>query len=174
MFQTFLFAFHTYFIIKLVIKMDISNNLKRFLEEKKYDNITATSIAKVLNISKKTLSNYVNGDAYIPLKHLNSIANYFDVSIDYILGLSKESFDFKHIDELDKVLIGKRLKGLRKNLNLSQTDLANVIGVNKSSISKYESGKNLILTIVLYTICKKYNISADYLLGRIDEPKNLK
>ena len=38
----------------------------------------------------------------------------------------------------------------------------------------YEKGKTLILTSFLYTICKKYNISADYLLGKIDEPKYLK
>ncbi len=152
------------------MKMDISENIKYFLEEQRYNNISASSIAKMLNISKKTLSNYANGDAYIPLKHLNELSNLFDVSIDYILGFNKKKKykNMKKLDVLNSELIGKRLKDCRKKLNISQSDLANNIGINKSSISKYESGKNLILTVVLYSICKDYKISADYLLGKID------
>ncbi len=41
-------------------------------------------------------------------------------------------------------------------------------------ITNYENGKHLIATPFLYTICSKYNISADYLLGKIDSPKYLK
>ena len=69
--------------------MNISDNLKQFLEDKKLDKITASSIAQYLGISNKTLSNYVNGDAYIPLTHLNKLSNLFDVSLDYLMGLSK-------------------------------------------------------------------------------------
>ena len=70
--------------------MDIANNLKNFLEIKKIDKITASSIDDYLGISKKTLSNYVNGDAYIPLTHLNKLCNFFNVSLDYLLGLTQE------------------------------------------------------------------------------------
>ena len=121
--------------------MDLFKNLKRFFEElKDTKNITATSIANSLNISKKTLSNYINGDAYIPLEHLNSISNILDTPIDYILGFSNKSH----------------------NKNIKKVELLNPIEIGTS--------KNLILTISLYTICKKYNISADYLLGKSDFP----
>lgn len=148
--------------------MNISNNLKEFLENKKIDKITATSIANYLGISKKTLSNYVNGDAYIPLNHLNKLSNLFDVSIDYLLGLTeKETYkDNIKIDSLDPVSIGQRLKETRKNLKVSQEQVAHIIGVNKSSISRYEHGETLILTICLYTFCQKYNISSDYIIGK--------
>ncbi len=156
--------------------MDISNNLKFFFEGKKLENITATEIAKQLNISKSTLSNYINGDAYIPLEHLNKICNIFNVSIDYIFKFTtKENYsNYQKIEKLDTILIGKRLKNIRKELKITLDDLAHLIGVNKSTLSRYENGKNLILTITLYTICKKYKISADYLLGKIDNPKYLK
>ena len=148
--------------------MNISNNLKEFLENKKIDKITATSIANYLGISKKTLSNYVNGDAYIPLNHLNKLSNLFDVSIDYLLGLTeKETYkDNIKIDSLDPVSIGQRLKETRKNLKVSQEQVAHIIGVNKSSISRYEHGETLILTICLYTFCQKYNISSAYIIGK--------
>ena len=151
----------------MVSNINISDNLKEFFEIKKMDNITASRIANDLGISKKTLSNYINGDAYIPLIHLNKLANLFNVSIDYLLGLSNlENYENnKQIEKLDSDLIGKNLKTVRKELKISQEKIANLIGVNKSSISRYENGESLILTICLYTFCKEYQISADYLLG---------
>ena len=73
-----------------------------------------------------------------------------------------------------KKSFGKRIKELRDDLNISQELLARRINSKRSNISGYEIGKHLISTKQLYTICKKYNISADYLLGKIDEPKYLK
>lgn len=58
--------------------------------------------------------------------------------------------------------------------NLSQIKLANILNTTHSMISDYENTKKLIATPFLYTICKKYNISADYLLGKIDTLKYLK
>ncbi len=156
--------------------MDISDNLKYFFEGKKLENVTAVEVAKKLNISKSTLSNYINGDAYIPLEHLNKICNMFDISVDYILGFTKKN-NYKNrnlITVLDPKEIGTRLHEIRKELKVTLLELANIIGINKSTISRYENGKNLILTITLYSICKNYKISADYLLGRIDKPKYLK
>ena len=152
--------------------MDISNNLKDFFENKKIDKITATSVAKYLGISKTTLSNYINGDAYIPLIHLNKLCNLFHVSIDHLLGLSKlENYkDNIELEELNPQKIGNRLKTIRKELKINQQNIASLVGVNKSSISRYEKGETLILTIVLYTFCQKYNISADYLLGKNENP----
>lgn len=150
--------------------MNISNNLKNFFDSKKLEGITATEIARKINISKKTLSNYINGDAYIPLKHLNAISNIFNISIDYLLGLNsnKNYQNSKTLLNLDKKLIGHRLKEWRTQNKITQVELAKLTGINKSNISKYENGKNLILTICLYSICKNYKVSADYFLGKID------
>ena len=63
------------------------------------------------------------------------------------------------------------MKSFRKEYKLTQLELANFIKTDKSTISKYETGKNIIATPFLYQICKTYNISADYLLGKIDSPK---
>lgn len=151
--------------------MNISENLKTFFESKKLDKITAKSVADYLGISKKTLSNYINGDAYIPLEHLNSLSNLFNVSIDYLLGLTdaEQYPNSTNIEKLDPQEIGKRLKIIRTEKKITQEKLAKLIGVNKSSISRYESGKSLILTVSLYTICSYYHISSDYLLGKIKE-----
>ena len=75
--------------------------------------------------------------------------------------------------KINKVLSGERLRNLRKENKITQDKLAKILNVSRSTIAEYERGTNLIATPFLYTICKKYNISADYLLGKIDSPKYL-
>ena len=52
-------------------------------------------------------------------------------------------------------------------------ELAKLLNTNHSTISAYESGKTTILTAFAYEICKKYNISMDYLIGRINKRKTI-
>lgn len=154
---------------------NISESLKLFFESKKLEGITASSIADKLDISKKTLSAYINGERYLPIEHLNTICNIFNISADYLLGISsKEQYsNIKKLKKLDAKLIGSRIKEIRKESKLNQENFATSIESNKSSFCRYEKGNNLILTFNLYLLCKNYNISADYLLGKIDTPKYL-
>ena len=70
--------------------------------------------------------------------------------------------------------LGKSIKSYRELRGLTQEKLAKLLNVVKGTIGNYESARALIATPFLYTICKKYNISADYILGKVDEPKYLK
>ena len=64
-----------------------------------------------------------------------------------------------------------RLKKLRKDRGEQQKDLAESIGLSQTQISTIESGKQGTSFYKLDAICQLYNVSADYLLGRIDEPR---
>lgn len=48
--------------------------------------MTQTQIAKVLNCSQRVYSNYERGDLDIPTEILIKLANFHDVSVDYILN----------------------------------------------------------------------------------------
>ena len=67
----------------------------------------------------------------------------------------------------------RRIVQFRKDNKITQSELAKVLNTSQSTLSAYEHGETLILTSFLYTICKNYNVSADYLLGKVDEPKYL-
>ena len=133
-----------------------------------YDLITQKELAKYLEISEKTYSLYETQEKIIPLKHLNLLCNYFNVSIDYILGLSKLKQHQNSLKDIDILKLSKRLKEFRKNNHLTLKQLGDKINVHYTTLSKYENRKNIISTSTLYDICKKYNISADYLLGKIN------
>ena len=146
-------------------------NRLKFVRER--NGISQKELSQFLGINKSTYSNYESERYIIPLKYLMLFSDYFNISIDYLLGLNNNiKLKLKKCDDLK--LIGLRLKELRKDLNISQELLARRTENKRSNISGYEIGKYLISTKELYTICKKYNISADYLLGKTDTPKYLK
>ena len=133
-----------------------------------YD-LTQLKMSEIMNVSKSNYARWETNESIIPLKHLNNLCNYFNVSMDYITGLSKEKNYIIINKKLNKELIGKRLKEFRENNNLTQEELAKQINTSPSTISAYESGKTMLLTAFAYDICKKYNISLDYLCGRTDK-----
>ena len=135
--------------------------------------ISQKQIADLINVERSAYNHYEKEHIIIAIKHLNTICNYLEVSIDYIFSLSENKFYTNTRQEIDKMLSAQRIKEFRKGLKLTQVGLAKILNVGQSTIAEYERGTNIIATPFLYTICKTYNISADYLLGRIDKPKYL-
>ena len=138
----------------------------KYLRE--YYEVTQEVIANYIGINKGLYSQYEIEYKLMPTKHLSTIANYFNVSLDYIFKFTNE-LSYQNIrKDIDKKLSGERIKKFRKENSITQVNLSKILNTTQSTIAEYESGKNIIATPFLYTICKKYNISADYLLGRID------
>ena len=73
-------------------------------------------------------------------------------------------------DEMDYI---KRLKDLRVDNDITQNQIAEVLYVRQSTISSYELGKRQYKIEDLIKLCAFYNVSADYILGFIDEKKEL-
>lgn len=68
-------------------------------------------------------------------------------------------------------MIGERLLDLRKDADLTQDDLAEILNINKHSISSYERDKSEPPDAIKIAIAKYFNVSVDYLLGITDDPK---
>lgn len=66
--------------------------------------------------------------------------------------------------------IGKKLKSRRKALNLTQSALADMVGLTESSISRYEAGKIATMpTSTVKRICEVLHIEPSELLGLTPE-----
>lgn len=63
-------------------------------------------------------------------------------------------------------MISTRLKSLREDADLSQKELAKLLGVSPSTIGMYESGKRTPDSEMLTRICDFFNVTVDYLIGR--------
>ncbi len=63
----------------------------------------------------------------------------------------------------------QRIRDLREDTDLNQTEFAKVLGMSQTGYSKYETGENDIPTSILIKMAKYYNTSIDYILGITDE-----
>ena len=61
--------------------------------------------------------------------------------------------------------MNKRLRELRKELNLTQKEVAKAIGITVSAYSNYEQGLREPPYAILVNLCKFFKVTSDYLLG---------
>lgn len=143
-------------------------NEKRLFDLREYKDLSQIKLADYLGITQQTYSLWEKGTKIIPLKHLNNLSNFYEISMDYIVGLTdeKNNSGIIKLTELNKNEISSRIKKIREDNNLTLRDLAKELNTTSSTISAYETGKTLILTAFAYQICIKYNVSLDWLCGK--------
>ncbi len=137
----------------------------RFEELRQEANLRQQDIADVLQVKRNTYSKWENCVNDIPLLISNKLVNYYQTSYDYILGLSSTKTSMKPV-EIDLSLLGNRLRLVRKENNLTQTELSGKLGFPQTTYAQYETGKSIPTTLKLLTMAQFYNISFDYLIGR--------
>ena len=64
----------------------------------------------------------------------------------------------------------ERLQWIRDCKNITQKELAEFLGIKQQQYARYEKGVNVMPVTYLGPICKFLDISADYLLGLINDP----
>lgn len=62
----------------------------------------------------------------------------------------------------------QRIRSLREDRDLTQKQIAQLLGMSQTGYSKYETGENDIPTAVLIKLADFYGTTTDYLLGRTD------
>ncbi len=68
----------------------------------------------------------------------------------------------------------QRLRDAREDKDLKQSDVAIILKTTQSYYAQYENGHRKLPIEHLITLCKYYNLSADYMLGFINDPRPLK
>ncbi|MCM1052638.1 MAG: helix-turn-helix domain-containing protein [Ruminococcus sp.] len=140
----------------------------KFLRDLK--DLTQQEIASELNVTQALINSWENGYNNIPIKQLIKLSYFYQVPVDYILGLTthfnREDYHFKQ--DLDLVYLGKKVRIIRKINNLTQEEFASRIKTKRSNISYYEIGKNSMSSADLKDICDTFGFSADWCLGITD------
>lgn len=67
----------------------------------------------------------------------------------------------------------QRIRDLRQDMDLNQTQIADYLGITQTQYSKYELGKQMMGIDKYIKLAQFYNVSLDYLTGLIDRPKPL-
>ena len=129
------------------------NRLKELRKEKK---LTQKELAEETDIPYRTLQRWENGESQIKPEKAKKLANFFGVSIAHLLGY--EDNDFEKANQ-------NRLKELRKEKKDTQAELANLMGVNVKTISRWEKGEFEIKPAQAKMLADYFGVSETYLLG---------
>lgn len=68
----------------------------------------------------------------------------------------------------------ERLRDLREDADMNQTQVARYLGMSQTGYSKYETGENDIPTQILIKLALLYDVSIDYILGLSSSRERLK
>lgn len=150
----------------------LMNNLRKLRKEKK---LTLRELSEQVQINYANLSKMENGKRNLNNKAIFSLCDFFEVTSDYLLGLSPHRnfntihSEFENEKEYNSTETVKwnqnRLKEIRKENNLTQKQLAEKLNCKETTISMWESGQNEMNYETINTLTKMFNVTSDYLLG---------
>lgn len=72
------------------------------------------------------------------------------------------------------MLCSQRIRNLREDNDKTQKEIAEILKTTQSYYAQYENNHRPLPTEHLVTLCRFYNVSADYILGLTDEMRPLK
>ena len=137
---------------------------QRIKELRKEKGLTQKEISKFLGFSDRTVGYYETGQRTPPPDILEKLADYFGVSVDYLLGRTDINNAWS---EEAGTTFAKRLKNLRISKGVTQEEISLVVGVPCHTISAYECGDKFPDYKTLLKIVDYFDTSLDYLLGRV-------
>ena len=145
------------------------NRLRDLREDK---DLKQKNIAEYLQIHQTTYSDYELGELNIPVPVLHKLADFYGVSIDYLLCRTNVKEPYPQArKKWVWIKMYERIRALREDNDLKQEDIARYLNCTQACYSNYENGKRDIPTEVLQALARYYNVSSDYLLGMTNVKK---
>ncbi len=145
--------------------INVGERLKYIRET--YD-LTQIEFANIINVSKSSISHYERNDWSIPMKHLITISDALNVSIDYMLGLTTKKIYKNTITGIQLNTMALHINEIYAELKLTNVALAKILNTSESTLRNYRKGKYLILTDFALQLALNYNYSVDWIIGKTD------
>ena len=145
------------------ISLSFQKRFNSILEESDY---SRSEIAKLIPLSQSTLSNALTYGIIPSTKTLVKIANFFDISISFLLGKT-DTEDFYKSSSPASFL--SRFENLCSEKEVTHYKVAADCLFDKSNISRWISKGFLPELEILELLCDYFNVSIDYLLGRTED-----
>ena len=135
----------------------ISDNLKRLRIER---GLTQQQVGKQLGTSKQAYSYWESGQHTPRFETIKKLANIFGVTTEKITEDYAQPYN-----ESETASFTERLKELRKEKGLNQTEIAKELHISQQTYSQWESDKRNPSQKTLEKLANFFNVSVSYLLG---------
>ena len=149
-------------------------DIERLKNIREDHDLSQKDMAKILCVPRSTYSLWELGINIIPIKYLSKFADYFNYSIDYVLGLTNDKSHYGLIKGFNIETLANNLKDIRKSNGLSQENIAHIIGVTQPCIARYEKGIIEISISNLYKFSKEFKVPIYELCGKKDKKVSVK
>lgn len=134
-------------------------NTTRIKDIREDNDITQEQMANILKVNRSTYSMWEIGLSIMTIDQLCQFANYFNYSIDYVLGLNNNRKKYINPNKFSYTNLGMNIKKLRIKNNYSQFALAQKLKVTQACIVRWEKGITKISIPNLYKLSIIFNIS---------------
>ena len=145
---------------------NFNNQLKTLRQEY---NLSQQELADKIGISKSSINMYERGEREPGIETVKRIADFFNVDVDYLFGVSdiKKRREFK-VTRTNKS-IAHNIRHHREQANLSKKEFADLLGVDETTITDLESGSAALKKDMLYKICDVLHLIPSNIRPRDDE-----
>jgi len=149
--------------------MEHSEKFKqRFLELISDMDCSKSQIPKLLNIDYNVFTKITEFGIIPKPIVLIRIADYFSISVEYLLGRTNNSFFFSA--ETPTTFL-ERYQALKQEKNLTDYAIAQKLHISTSYTTNWKNKKYIPSIINLIELSELFKVSIDYLLGRTDDKK---
>lgn len=131
------------------------------------NNLTQDVLSEKINISQSAISVWESSLRVPSALIVIEFSIFFNVSSDYLLGITDDKKWCNYKKE-DIASLSERIKELRLQMQLTQSELAKRTGLLQSSIAYWEIGKNVPDSNKIIILAEFFDVSTDYLLGLSD------
>ena len=144
------------------ISLSFQKRFNSLLEESEH---SRSEIANLIPLSQSTLSNALTYGIIPSTKTLIKIADFFDISINFLLGKTDLEDFYKSSSPASFI---SRFESLCSEKEVTHYKVATDCLFDKSNISRWVTKGFLPELEILELLCDYFNVSIDYLLGRTD------
>ena len=145
----------SYYIAVAIKKFLVDNGMKSY------------KLAEASGCNKTALNNWLYQSQMPSTKALTKLADYMNVSLDYMLGLTE---DTRIIRSGTTEKFGKRINSIIQPNDISSYRLAKECGVGTSAVSKWKDPKRVPSLDTLIKLSSLLGLKVDYLAGRTNVP----
>ena len=149
--------------IEFRLSLQFSQRLTELVTESGYKK---SDLPSLIGISKDIFIRALNIGIIPSTKSLIKIANFFEVSIEYLIGLS----DSEYFSMLKSpISFSQRLCKLKSEKRVTSYEIALNLGFSRSLFNSWEKKDYLPSLEIIYSLSRYFDVSIDYLLGRTDD-----